>query len=322
MSDKIRNRFRATCVGAAIAEAVGMPAEEMKPEQVASVFGTITGFRERREADDFSPVAAGHSTRQTEAMLAVLASSDPLPDLQEFAFTIKQSLNTYPEKWPKSTTFAWPPFPDGGHYTFSFAIPAARLLHEGRVSAAELIPWMQSLTPSSVVWQQSIWLYLRLLDYLFGRDTQDFDADEFLENATKYILEAERHFPGDYKIRRRMQVTEPMMDEPLEDIAQSCGGVSKLAEDMITFVGAVFYRHHKDFKTAVTAAANLGGASEASCFYLGSLFGALGGPEALPEDWLADYAGRDQVVAALSAFEERAGSPEQQKSNSYPKGNH
>jgi ADP-ribosylglycohydrolase len=308
MSEKIKNRFQATCLGAAIGEAVGMPAEEMKPEQVASTFGVISGFRDRPEAEDFSPVAAGNSTRQTEAMLAVLASSAPLPDLQEFAFTIKQALNKYPEKWPKSTTFAWPPFPDGGHYTFSFAIPAARLLHEGRVSVEELITWMQSLTPSSVVWQQSIWLYLRLLDYLFGQEKKDFDSDEFLENATKYILEAERHFPGDYKIRRRMQVTEPMMDEPLEDIAKSCGGVSKLAEDMITFVGAVFHRHHDDFKTAVTEAANLGGASEASCFYLGSLFGALGGPEALPEDWLGEYAGRTRVEAALSAFEERAGS--------------
>ncbi len=308
MLEEIKNRFQATCLCAAVGEAVGMPAEQMKPEQVASTFGTITGFRDRPEAEDFSPVAAGQSTRQTEAMLAVLASAAPLPDLQEFAFTIKQALNKYPEKWPKSTTFAWPPFPDGGHYTFSFAIPAARLFHEGRVSVDELIAWMHSLTPSSVVWQQSIWLYLRLLDYLFGVDPKEFDADEFLENATKFILEAERHFPGDYKIRRRMQVTEPMMDEPLEDIAKSCGDVSKLAEDMITFVGAVFYRHHKDFKTAALAAANLGGASEASCFYLGSLFGALGGSEALPEDWLGGYAERDRVEAALSAFEERAGS--------------
>ena len=308
MSDKIKNRFQATCLGAAIGEAIGMPAEGMKPEQVASTFGSITGFRDRPEAEDFSPVAAAHSTRQTEAMLSVLAAATPLPDLQEFAFTVKQALNKYPEKWPKSTTFAWPPFPDGGHYTFSFAIPAARLLHEGRVSSQDLIPWMQSLTPSSVVWQQSIWLYLRLLDYLYGIEKKDFDPDEFLENATKYILEAERHFPGDYKIRRRMQVTEPMMDEPLEDIAKSCGEVSKLAEDMITFVGAVFYRHHNDFKTAVTAAANLGGTSEASCFYLGSLFGALGGMDALPEDWLQGYAERDRVEAALTAFEERAGS--------------
>ncbi len=306
MSDQIKNRFQATCLGAAIGEAIGMPAEDLKPEQVSSTFGEITGFRERPEAEDFSPVAAGHSTRQTEAMLSVLTASAPLPDLQEFAFTIKQALNKYPEKWPKSTTFAWPPFPDGGHYTFSFAIPAALLLSEKQVTVKELQEWMHSLTPSSVVWQQSIWLYLRLLVYLYETDKDSFEPDEFLENATKYILEAEKLFPGDYKIRRRMQVTEPMMEEPLEDIAKSCGGVSKLAEDMITFVGAVFYRHHNDFKKAVTAAANLGGASEASCFYLGSLIGALGGKEALPDDWLHGYAERGRVEAGLRKFEVRA----------------
>ncbi|MFO8030504.1 MAG: hypothetical protein R6U28_11645 [Cyclonatronaceae bacterium] len=311
MSDHIKNRFKATCLGAAIGEAIGMPAEQMKPEQVSSTFGEITGFMARPEADDFNPVAAGHSTRQTEALISVLASSNPLPDLQEFAFTIKQALNKYPEKWPKSTTFAWPPFPDGGHYTFSFAVPAARLLYEGKVTMDELIRWMQSLTPSSVVWQQSIWLYLRLLDYLYGVEHEDFDPDEFLENATRYILEAEKHFPGDYKIRRRMQVTEPMMDEPLEDIAKSCGRVSKLAEDMITFVGAVFYRHHDDYKTAVTTAASLGGASEASCFYLGSLLGALGGTEMLPGDWVDGYADRERVETAIEKFEDRAGSTAQ-----------
>ncbi len=289
---------------AAVGEAIGMPAQDLMPKQVASKPGVITGFAARPEAEDLHPVEAGHSTRQTEALIAVLKASKPLPDLQEFAFSLKQALNQYPEKWPKSTTFAWPPFPDGGHYTFSFAVPASRLLREEKVTVKELIDWMHTLTPSSVVWQQSIWLYLRLLDFLYGQDAETFDPDEFLVNATRFIVEAEEHFPGDYKIRRRMQVTEPMMDEPLEDIARSCGNVSKLAEDMITFVGAVFYRHHSDYKKALTEAANLGGESEASCFYLGSLFGALYGSDCLPQEWLDGYAERSRINKALEKFEE------------------
>ena len=304
MSDIIKSKFKAVCMGAAIGEAIGMPAEEMTPEQIASRLGEITGFMARPEAEDFSAIQAGHSARQTEAMLSVLAASSPLPDLQEFAFIVKQALNKYPEKWPKSTTFAWPPFPDGGHYTFSFAIPASRLLYEGRVTVDELTTWMLTLTPSSVVWQQSIWLYLRMLTYLYDQDPKTFDADEFLVSATHFILEAEKYFPGDYKIRRRMQVTEPMMEEPLDRIAKSCGDVSKLAEDMITFVGVVFHRHHKDYKTALLAAANLGGESEASCFYLGSLLGALGGESMLPYNWLEEYVERDRVTAVLEKFEE------------------
>ncbi|MEX0681030.1 MAG: ADP-ribosylglycohydrolase family protein [Balneolales bacterium] len=304
MSDIIKDKFKATCLGAALGEAIGMPAEGMIPNQVASILGVISGFKNRPEADDFSSVPAGYSTRQTEALLSVLAASAPLPDLQEFAFTVKQALNQFPEKWPKSTTFAWPPFPDGGHYTFSFAIPASRILNEGRADVHELIEWMHSLTPSSVVWQQSVWLYLRLLNYLYDQDSATFDPDEFLVCATKFTKEAEEHFPGDYKIRRRMQVTEPMMNEPLDVIAKACGNVSKQAEDMITFVGAVFYRYHRDYKKALTGAANLGGASEASCFYLGSLLGALGGSAVLPDDWLIGYAERGRVEAALEKFEE------------------
>ncbi len=155
-----------------------------------------------------------------------------------------------------------------------------------------------------MVWQQSVWLYLRLLNYLYEQKVEAFDPDKFLMIATKFIREAENYFPGDYKIRRRMQVTEPMMDEPLDQIAKSCGNVSKLAEDMITFVGVVFYRHHQDYKKAILEAANLGGSSEASCFYLGSLFGALGGKKALPADWIDGYAEHDRVVSVVQRFEE------------------
>ena len=100
-----------------------------------------------------------------------------------------------------------------------------------------------------------------------------------------------------------MQVTEPMMDEELDLIAKSCGDVSKLAEDMIIFVGAVFYRHYNDYKKALSAAANLGGESEASCFYLGSLLGALGGSDILPVKWINGYAERNRVEAVVDKFE-------------------
>lgn len=305
MSEIIQDKFKAMCLGAGIGEAIGMPSEGMKPREVLSELGEIKGYIDRPERDDFLRLEKGHSARQTEALLSVLAASNPLPDLQEFAFLLKQALNQYPEKWPKSTTFAWPPFPDGGHYTFAFAIPVARQLNEGKVTRDSLAKWLQSLTPSSVVWQQSIWLYIRLLDYLFPLAPDDFEPDEFLSNAAKYIREAEVHFPGDYKIRRRMQVTEPMMEEPLELIAASCGGVSKLAEDMITFVGAVFCRYYKDYKKALTGAASIGGSSEASGFYLGSLMGALGGMEVLPEKWLEEYKDRERVEKAVNHFENK-----------------
>lgn len=305
MSESISKKFYATCMGAAVGEAIGMPAEGMSPDQVKDRLGIIDGFCPRPESEDFRPIPAGDSARQTEALISVLNASNPLPDLQEFAFLLKQALNRHPEKWPKSTTFAWPPFPDGGHYTFSFAIPAARFLAEERISIPELVDWMQSLTPASVVWQQSIWLYLRLLHNLFLQDQAGFDPDDFLLRAARYIREAEEYFPGDYKIRRRMQVTEPMMDEDLADIAISCGKVSYLAEDMITFVGVVFYRYYKDYAQALSEAARLGGASEASCFYLGSLFGALGGVQMIPEKWMTGYSGKGQLEKSILSFEMR-----------------
>lgn len=303
MSERISNKFQAVCLGAAIGEAIGMPAEGMTPQKIAETLGSPGGYANRPASPDFSPLAAGHSARQTEALLSVLATSNPLPDLQEFAFTLKQAFSAYPEKWPLSTTFPWPPFPDGGHYTFSFAIPASRLLYEERATVSQLVDWMHTLTPSSAVWRQSIWLYLRLLNYLYGQNIEHFDPDQFLTHAAQFVREAERYFPGEFKIRRRMQVTEPMMDDALERIAASCGNISNQAEDVITFVGVVFYRHFSDMRASISEAARLGGSSEATCFYLGSLHGALGGMQALPEDWVDGYGERTRVEAALERFE-------------------
>lgn len=299
MNTKLNDRFLACCVAASLGESITLPAEGMTPETVKAKFYKIAGPVARPESEEFYPLPAGSTARQTEAMLAVLKASKPLPDLQGFAFNIKDSFNRFQMLWPKSATFPWPPFPDEGHYTFAFAMPAAYRLSAGKNSVPELADWLKSLSPVSVVWQQGTWIYLRLLADLFSADTASFDPKTFVQNAAKYADEAETYFLNDHKMKRRMQVTEPLLDAPLEQVAVACGGINNAADNILAFVGNAFYKHPHDFEQAVTSTANLGGTSGAVGFYLGSLLGALNGQAGLPGAWLNQLKVKESVETAV-----------------------
>lgn len=299
MNKNLNDRFLACCIAASLGESIAMPAEGMTPGQVQEHFGKINGPVARPDSPEFYTLPAGSTARQTEAMLAVLKASKPLPDLQGFAFNIKDAFNRFQMLWPKSATFPWPPFPDEGHYTFSFAMPAAYRLAAGKNNVGELGEWLKSLSPVSVVWQQGTWIYLRLLADLFVTDEVDFNADQFLKKAIEYADEAEDLFPHDYKMKRRMLVTEPLLNTPLDEVAKSCGNINNAADNILAFVGNAFYKYNDSFENAVLATANLGGTSGAVGFYLGSLIGALRGQRVLPGAWLNKLNVKESVSTSV-----------------------
>lgn len=286
MPTTLLTRFIASCLGGALGESIGMACEGMTPEHIQEQFGRIKGPAPRPESEEFYPLPAGSTARQTEALLAVLKSSSPLPDLPSFAFHIKDAFNRFPTLWPKDAAFAWPPFPDEGHYTFAFAIPAAYSLARGERSSDELAEWLKSFAPVSMVWQQGTWVYLRLLAWLFGQSPEPFDRDLFVTKALLFMDEAEAHFPHDHKLKRRMQTVQPLLGGNLDEVATLCGHVNMAAENILCVVGAVFHKHGHDPKSALLEGANLGGCSGAVTFYVGTLLGALHGRHALPESWI------------------------------------
>ncbi|MCC5925405.1 MAG: ADP-ribosylglycohydrolase family protein [Bacteroidetes bacterium] len=299
MSSNLNDRFLASCLAASLGESFALPAEGMTPDQVKSTFTKIENLVPRPESETFYALPAGSTARQTEAMLAVLKASRPLPDLQGFAFNIKDSFNRFQMLWPKSATFPWPPFPDEGHYTFAFAMPAAYRLCAGKNSVSDMADWLKSLSPVSVVWQQGVWIYLRLLADLFKSDPSSFDKIMFVRKAIEYADEAEVHFPHDYKMKRRMQLTEPLLSAPLDKVAEACGNINNNADNVLAFVGSAFFKYHNSFEEALVATSNLGGTSGAVGFYLGSLLGALHGKEILPGAWLGELKVKESVEAAV-----------------------
>jgi ADP-ribosylglycohydrolase len=302
MTNQLNDRFLACCVAASLGESVALPAEGMSPEQIKLIFLSITEPVARPESEMFYPLPAGSTARQTEAMLAVLKASKPLPDLQGFAFNIKDAFNRFQILWPKSATFPWPPFPDEGHYTFAFALPAAYRLASGKNTTGELAEWLKSLSPVSVVWQQGVWIYLRLLNDLFHADAASFNPAIFVSKAMQYVDEAEVHFPNDHKMKRKMQITEPLLEAPLDIAAKSCGEINNAADNILAFVGNAFYKHHGNFEEALIATTNLGGTSGAVGFYLGSLIGALHGKNILPGAWLSKLNVRESVESAVFSY--------------------
>jgi hypothetical protein len=302
MPTTLQTRFIASCLGGALGESIGMACEGMTPERIQEQFGRIKGPAPRPESLEFYPLPAGSTARQTEALLAVLKSSSPLPDLPRFAFHIKDAFNRFPTLWPKDAAFAWPPFPDEGHYTFAFALPAAYSLAQGERSSEQLADWLKSFAPVSIVWQQGTWVYLRLLSWLFGEDPTNFDRDLFISQTLHFMDEAESHFPHDHKLKRRMRTIQPMLGGNLDQVARLCGHVDVAAENILCVVGAVFHKYAHEPKSALLEGANLGGCTGAVTFYTGTLLGALHGRHALPESWIETMRVHESVEHAARQY--------------------
>jgi hypothetical protein len=302
MPTTLQTRFIASCLGGALGESIGMACEGMTPERIQEQFGRIKGPAPRPESLEFYPLPAGSTARQTEALLAVLKSSSPLPDLPRFAFHIKDAFNRFPTLWPKDAAFAWPPFPDEGHYTFAFALPAAYSLAQGERSSEQSADWLKSFAPVSIVWQQGTWVYLRLLSWLFGEDPTNFDRDLFISQTLHFMDEAESHFPHDHKLKRRMRTIQPMLGGNLDQVARLCGHVDVAAENILCVVGAVFHKYAHEPKSALLEGANLGGCTGAVTFYTGTLLGALHGRHALPESWIETMRVHESVEHAARQY--------------------
>jgi hypothetical protein len=296
------DRFVASCIGAAVGESIGMPAEGMDADQIRSVFTSIEGPVARPATDDYLALPAGSIARQTEALIAVLRASRPLPDLQQFASNLKDTFARYPEKWPRHATFPWPPFPDEGHYSFAFAIPGAWHLLNGALTVDSAAEWFRSLEPVSQVWRHGTWIYMRLLHWLYTQHGETLDRKVFLKKVMEFTAEAEDSFPGDHKMKRRMQTIEPLLDEDLGDVARACGGVDQAAQNVLGFVGAVFYQFGGRYDEALTAAAALGGTSGAVGFYLGSLSAAFAGEAAIPDNWKNMLTEKDRLMQVVRQF--------------------
>lgn len=296
------DRFIASCLGAAVGESLGLPAEGLDPGQISTDFGHIDSPVARRESPDYSAMPAGSIGRQTEALIAVLRASHPLPDLQQFASNLKESFARYPNKWPKHSTFPWPPFPDEGHYTFAFALPGAWQMLNDNLDDEGATDWIRSLEPVSVVWKHGTWIYMRLLHWLYSQNEGALDKKAFLKRVMSFTEEAEEKFPGDHKMKRRMQLVEPLLDGELGDIARACGGIDPSAQNVLAFVGAVFYRFGGRFDEALVAAVNQGGSSSGVGFYLGSLSAAFGGDAVIPDNWLGMLSEKERLHQVIRQF--------------------
>jgi ADP-ribosylglycohydrolase len=298
----LADRFVASCLGAAVGESMGLPAEGLDPGRISSVYGHIDSPVARADSPDFSASPAGSIARQTEALIAVLRASGPLPDLQHFASHLKESFARQPEKWPRHSTFPWPPFPDEGHYTFAFALPGAWQMLNGTLDEEGATEWIRSLEPVSVVWKHGTWIYMRLLHWLYSQNEATLNKKLYLNKVMAFTEEAEEKFPGDHKMKRRMQLIEPLLDGDLDEIARACGGIDQSAQNVLAFVGAVFYRYGGRFDDALIAAVNQGGSSSGVGFYLGSLSAAFGGEAVIPDNWLEMLGEKERLQQVIRQY--------------------
>jgi hypothetical protein len=268
-------RFRGALYGFVVSDAQATPFKWHKPEEVAHL--RLEGVYFDRPGNALMPhLPAAYTTRDTEALIAVLKSSTPLPDLLHFAFNLKAAFTTFPEKWRVGTVFPWPPFPDKSHFTLAFALPAAYRYASGMIGADQLTAWIQRLSPASVIWQQCIYVYTTLLAGLMsGR----IDATGAWAEADRLVEAAESMFPGAALLDPFLNSLETVSDYKTDPRLEE--GIPEHAHTALSLAIHAFSKGASTLPEMLQPVVSLGGDTGAAC-YAGALWGAAHGFEAVP----------------------------------------
>ncbi len=271
----IASRFRGAIFGFATSDAQATPFKWHKPEEVAHL--KLEGEYVNRPGNALMPhLPAGYTTRDTEALIAVLKSSTPLPDLLHFAFNLKAAFTTFPEKWRVGTVFPWPPFPDKSHFTLAFSLPAAYRLAAGMIDADQLNAWIQRLSPASVIWQQCIFVYTNLLASLMNGSVTKATA---WKEADRLAETAEALFPGASLLDPFMNSLESVSG--YSDGGRFSDGIPETAHTSLALAIHAFSTGDSALPVMLQPVVSLGGDTGAAC-YAGALWGAANGVEAIP----------------------------------------
>lgn len=270
-------RLKGAVFGFALADALSMPFKGYKPAEVSHL-SLENGFIPRLGNEFMAHLPPGYTTRETEALIAILKSSPQLPDLLHFAFNLKAAFTTFPEKWKHGTVFPWPPFPDKSHFTLSFSIPAAYKLANKDVDNDQIVYWILRLSPSSAIWQQCIFVFTRILAALMSGETTHLNV---WQRADELAQEAESIFPGASLLDPFMNSVEALGTDYTAD-ARFKDGMVDHAHAALGMAILAFSKGGDSLQKTVEPLVLLGGDTGAVC-YAGAFWGAQHGFDALPK---------------------------------------
>jgi ADP-ribosylglycohydrolase len=311
-----RDRYRGALLGAAIGEAIGMPAQGLSPRDVNELYGRIEGFAPMRGigkgAPDTPPPATLllarslllHGRIDPEEVAALSAEAAVRPrSVAESVFAANLSDRGYP--WFEAGTAAAESIP-AARITPLALLRAAdfrRLKLEAGIAASVTHPHPAAI--AGAVAQASA--VARILHTPAGT----LDVLGFARGISPSItgMEPDRS-PKGRQSRQSTTLLRKLGTElaalllrraAIEEIQEAIGNGNSVYEGL-PFSWACFLRSPEDFMETVLSAANLGNDAEGTASLAGSLCGAYAGESAIPERLLSKFRWRQEIVAAADGL--------------------
>ncbi|AGK60879.1 ADP-ribosylglycohydrolase [Archaeoglobus sulfaticallidus PM70-1] len=280
--DSLKDLFRGCILGTAIGDALGMPTEGLKLDEIKRIYGYV---------DDFYPspdLKAGEWTDDTEQMILLAESiidrvyfdpddfADKLRNWAERAFRIRTGPTTRQAlrnliagmQWDKAGV-------DSATCGASMRVAPVGLVYHFSINLVE----KYAVISSSITHKNSSAIGGAVaVAVAVACILSDFNEDEMLEE----VLKRTRTF--DPLLADKIEYSMEIRDEGLDYAVEKLGN-SIMTWDVVP-MSFYCYFSSKDFYSSVTKGANAGGDTDSISAIAGALSGAKYGFKAIPEKWV------------------------------------
>ncbi|OGQ45648.1 MAG: hypothetical protein A3H42_01940 [Deltaproteobacteria bacterium RIFCSPLOWO2_02_FULL_46_8] len=295
------DKFIGTLLGGAIGDAIGMEAEGLTAEEVAS-YGGITGYHAHLHPRWRPLLPAGRWTDDTALTLAIARSIVRCQgvDLTDIATEHVRALETEgPRGWGEGTLWGIKNFRMGlppnhcgckGYAGNGTAMKAAPLglwhCREGLKEIAQSAKQIAQFTHNDNRAVIAMALQAEAVRFVLDLTPQEFDPWQFLERITECAKAFERRFPPEESFLPKIEKVRELINCPIAWLVSRIGNGCYVLESW-PFAVACFLRNPMDLKAAALEAANAGGDADSTASMACAMVGALVGAQAIPKDLVA-----------------------------------
>jgi len=305
----MKDQVRGAIVGVAMGDALGMPAEGLKPETVQKYYGKISTYRTPRKRH-FHNLKRGQWTDDTQLTLAVGESIVKMKglDFEDIATAHVHAFNAERRGWGNTTKQGCQRLLMGENWWEAGGAngagngPPMKIAPVGVLYGLEVIDLIELIAACVNISKMThgdprAALAAVLQAYLIGEAMKSKGSISFWDLLDEIFRFAERlEPPSDDMLSDKLRDAHVhyYSSEPIE--IREILGAGAFVNESLPFTYAIMMRHKNDIEGCLETLVNMGGDADTNASMAAAILGAAYGYKAFPAKWRKGLEDRKRLV--------------------------
>lgn len=316
MKKLMKQKVLGACLGTAIGDALGMPAESKKPETIKRLYGTITSYKTPKSAKDGKPfhhnLRRGNWTDDTQLTLAI---GEAIVERKciDYEYIAHKHIDAYKTKrgWGSTTRTAIERMLDGvkwyeagvngkaGNGVAMKVSPLGILYGLGLIDGDRLKDSIETIGKMTHLDNRAVVggiIQAKVIGKVMG---SNIDFSHILWNALGTCMYIEEIPEKEDEIQLGRCLSKALFmahnNKDDDEIREKIGAGAFICESL-PFTYAMLYKYYKTPRACLEKIVNMGGDADTNASMAGAILGAMYGTSWLPLRWLFGLEDRRRIV--------------------------